>query len=128
MTQLSITFNPKTRYSDAELGKFKTIVETKLSSAVEELKLLKDTMTKNDNTDEDTSWSFKGFEDSSVSLTREEVQHLAHKQEVFIQALKYALQRIDNKTYGICVNSGELIPMERLMAVPHTTTKIQFKK
>lgn len=128
MTQLSMTFNPKTRYSDQELNKFKKLIETKLESAIDELKLLKDTMTKNDNTDEDTSWSFKGFEDSSVSLTREEVQHLAHKQEVFIQALKYALQRIDNKTYGICIKSGELIPIERLMAVPHTTTKIEFKK
>jgi len=37
-----------------------------------------------------------------------------------IKAIKAALKRIDDGTYGYCVISGERISEERLAAVPHT--------
>ena len=40
---------------------------------------------------------------------------------------RQALVRIENKTYGICRETGKLIPAERLRAVPHATLSIEAK-
>jgi RNA polymerase-binding transcription factor DksA len=67
------------------------------------------------------------MEDGSDTLSREEVAQLAARQEKFIQNLQAALVRIQNKTYGVCRVSGNLIPKERLRLVPHATTTIDAK-
>ena len=46
----------------------------------------------------------------------------------FIQHLQAALVRIENKTYGICRQTGKLIPKERLLAVPHATLSVEAKE
>jgi RNA polymerase-binding transcription factor DksA len=67
------------------------------------------------------------MEDGSETLSREEVAQLAARQEKFIENLKNALMRIENKTYGICRVTGKLIQKERLKLVPHATLSIEAK-
>jgi RNA polymerase-binding transcription factor DksA len=120
--------NDKTRYTDAELDEFKALIHKKLEEAQEDYKLLKGSLSHNDDhgTD-DTGRTFNMMEDGSETLSREEVAQLAARQEKFIQSLQAALVRIQNKTYGICRVSGQLIPKERLRLVPHATMSIDAK-
>jgi RNA polymerase-binding transcription factor DksA len=118
----------KTRYSDAELEEFKALINKKLEEAQVDYNLLKGSLSHNDDhgTD-DTGRTFNMMEDGSETLSREEVAQLAARQEKFIQSLRAALVRIENKTYGICRVSGQLIPKERLRLVPHATMSIDAK-
>jgi DnaK suppressor protein len=118
----------KTRYSDAELEQFKELINKKLEEAQVDYNLLKGSLSHNDDhgTD-DTGRTFNMMEDGSETLSREEVAQLAARQEKFIQSLRAALVRIQNKTYGICRVSGQLIPKERLRLVPHATMSIDAK-
>ncbi len=120
--------NDKTRYTDAELDEFKALIHKKLEEAQEDYKLLKGSLSHNDDhgTD-DTGRTFNMMEDGSETLSREEVAQLAARQEKFIQSLQAALVRIQNKTYGICRVSGQLIPKERLRFVPNATMSIDAK-
>jgi RNA polymerase-binding transcription factor DksA len=118
----------KTRYSDAELDEFKTLIETKLVQAKKDLELLKGTLShSDDHGTDDTGRSFNMMEDGSDTLTREEMSQLAVRQEKFIMNLQNALTRIENKTYGICRKTGKLIQKERLRLVPHATLSIEAK-
>jgi DnaK suppressor protein len=118
----------KTRYSDNELDEFKELILAKLVEANEDLELLKGSLSHSDNhgTD-DTGRTFNMMEDGSDTLSREEVAQLASRQEKFIASLHNALVRIENKTYGICRATGNLIRKERLMLVPHATLSIEAK-
>ena len=119
----------KNRYTDGELKEFKELINRKLEEAKEDLMLLQNSLSHNDDhgTD-DTGRSFNMMEDGSETLSREEMAQLAARQEKFIQSLKNALIRIENKTYGICRETGKLIRKERLMLVPHATLSIEAKK
>ena len=118
----------KTRYSDAELEEFRALINDKLKEAYEDYDLLKGSLSLSDNhgTD-DTGRTFNMMEDGSETLSREEVAQLASRQEKFIDNLKNALLRIENKTYGICRVTGKLIAKERLRLVPHATLSIEAK-
>jgi RNA polymerase-binding transcription factor DksA len=119
----------KTKYSDSELAEFKELIKGKLTEAKVDLKNLRDTLSyKDDHGTDDTSPSFKMMEDGSETLSREEVSQLAIRQEKFISHLENALIRIENKTYGVCRDTGKLIPKERLRAVPHATLTIEAKE
>lgn len=119
----------KTRYSDAELQEFKDIIIAKLTKARSDYELLKNTITLEDGNDtQDTSPTFKVLEEGASVLSKEEAGKLAQRQQKFIQHLQAALVRIENKTYGICRETGKLIPKERLRAVPHATLSIDAKK
>ena len=118
----------KTRYNDKELKEFKGLIDGKLEEARKDLKLLRSTMShSDDNGTDDTSRSFKLMEDGSDVLSKEETAQLAGRQEKFIQHLEDALIRIENKTYGICRATGNLIRKERLKVVPHATLSIDAK-
>ncbi|CAN5135263.1 hypothetical protein BH09BAC5_BH09BAC5_10310 [soil metagenome] len=118
----------RTRYSDAELKEFKTLIDNKLGEASRDYELLKNTLShKDDHGTDDTAPTFKLLEDGSDVLSKEETAHLAARQEKYIQNLKNALIRIQNKTYGICRVTGKLIPKERLRSVPHATLSIDAK-
>ena len=116
----------KTRYSDAELQEFKEIILAKLDKAYKDYEQLKNEVTNSDGNDTaDTSPTFKVLEEGANTLNKEESGRLAQRQMKFIQHLKAALVRIENKTYGICRETGKLIPKERLKAVPHATLSIE---
>lgn len=118
----------KTRFSDEELKEFRQIIEQKIADAQSDLKHFQSQI---DFTAEDSGGSNDGtfdmMEDGSESLSREKLAQLAHRQRKFIQQLKAALVRIENKTYGICRVTGKLIAKERLRIVPHTTLSIEAK-
>lgn len=119
---------PKNRYSDKELEEFKTLIQNKLKEAHEDFILLKGSLSHtDDHGTDDTGRTFNMMEDGSETLSREEVAQLAARQEKFIQSLNAALMRIENKTYGVCRITGQLIPKERLRLVPHATMSIDAK-
>ena len=116
------------KYSDTDLDEFKEIILEKIAHAQEDLELLKGSF-KNDrnNGTEDTSPTFKAFEEGSQTMSKEANTQLAIRQEKFIRDLRNALIRIENKTYGICRVTGKLIRKERLVLVPHATLSIEAK-
>ena len=119
----------KTRYSDAELEEFRQIINEKLEKAYRDYDLLKASIMNTDGNDvTDTSPTFKVLEEGASTLSKEEAGQLAQRQMKFIQHLQAALVRIENKTYGICRETGKLIPKERLRAVPHSTLGIDAKE
>ena len=118
----------KTKYSDTELEEFRGIILEKLERAKKDYDLLKSTIMNSDGNDvSDTSPTFKVLEEGAATLSKEEAGRLAQRQMKFIQHLQAALIRIENKTYGICRETGKLIPKERLRAVPHATLSIDAK-
>ena len=120
--------NEKTRYSDVELKEFKDLLLDKLASAKEELNALATSLSSpNANGTDDTAGTYKTLEDGSATLEKEQMNQLAARQKKFIEQLEAALVRIENKTYGICRETGKLIPKERLRAVPHTTLTMEAK-
>ena len=118
----------KNRYSDKDLEEFKLLIEEKIEKAKQDLELLKSSyMNNGNNGTEDTSPTFKAFEEGSETMSKEANTQLALRQEKFIQDLKNALMRIENKTYGVCRVTGKLIQKERLILVPHATLSIEAK-
>jgi len=119
----------RTRYSDEELNEFRLLIEEKIEKAVADLAAIKSTFANNqDNGTDDTSPTFKAFEEGSTTMSKEANAQLAGRQEKFIRDLKNALIRIENKTYGICRVTGKLIAKERLQLVPHATLSIEAKR
>lgn len=119
----------KTRYTDAELAEFKALIESKIAEARTDYEMLKSNLTHSDGNDtQDTSPTFKVMEEGAAVLSKEESGRLAQRQHQFISHLENALIRIANKTYGICRVTGELIPAQRLRAVPHATLSIEAKE
>ncbi len=118
----------RTRYNDAELEEFKIIILEKIQKAQEQLELIKSAyMNDGDNGTDDTSPTFKAFEEGSSVMSKEANSQLAIRQEKFIRDLKNALIRIENKTYGICRVTQKLISKDRLKLVPHATLSIEAK-
>ena len=118
----------KTRYSDTELKEFKDLLLDKLRVAREELNALATSLSSpNANGTDDTAGTYKTLEDGSATLEKEQINQLAARQKKFIEQLEAALVRIENKTYGVCRETGKLIPKERLRAVPHTTLSMEAK-
>ncbi len=118
----------KIRYSDKELSEFKKLIKNKIIKAKVDHELLKSAyMNNGNNGTEDTSPTFKAFEEGSETMSKEANTQLAIRQEKFIRDLNNALIRIENKTYGICRVTGKLINMQRLFLVPHATLSIEAK-
>jgi DnaK suppressor protein len=118
----------KTRYSDEELQEFKEIILKKLGKARQDLEILTEAFTSSGENDiSDTSPTFKVLEEGYQVMSKEENSKLAARQDKFIQSLENALIRIENKTYGICRETGKLISKERLRIVPHATLSIDAK-
>ncbi len=118
----------QTRYSDKELAEFKEIIEKKIEQAESDLQSIRESFINNlDNGTDDTSPTFKAFEEGSETMSKEQNAQLAARQEKFLRDLKNALIRIENKTYGICRVTGKLIAKERLKLVPHATLSIEAK-
>ena len=118
----------KTRYSDEELEEFREIINEKLTLAKRDYDQMMRVLMNQDSSDvDDTSPTYKALEEGSATQSKEELISLAARQQKFIQGLKAALTRIENKTYGIDRITGKLIPKERLRAVPHATLSVESK-
>ena len=120
--------HPRKRYSDNELQEFKVLIQGKLEAAHKELVYLQGLITRKDEAGtDDTENKYMGVEDGGGTMEREQLSQLASRQIQFIDKLEKALQRIENKTYGICRETGKLIDKARLRAVPHATLSIEAK-
>ena len=118
----------KTRYTDKELAEFKKLILEKLAVAESDYQQTMDTiMNKDNNEADDTAPTYHALEEGSEVQSKEQLMSMAMRQQKFITGLKAALPRIENKTYGICRETGKLIPKERLRAVPHATLSIEVK-
>ncbi len=116
------------RYSDKDLADFKELIKEKIQKAQHDLELIKSAyMNDHNNGTEDTSPTFKAFDEGSAVMSKESNSQLAIRQEKFIRDLKNALIRIKNKTYGVCRVTGKLINKKRLALVPHATLSIEAK-
>ena len=116
------------RYSDADLAEFKELIIKKINKAQYDLDLIKSAyMNDLNNGTDDTSPTFKAFEEGSETMSKEANSQLAIRQEKFIRDLKNALFRVENKTYGVCKVSGKLIDKARLLIVPHATMSMESK-
>ncbi|GGB13697.1 MAG TPA: TraR/DksA C4-type zinc finger protein [Puia sp.] len=117
------------RYSDAELGEFRELINRKLDAAKKELAYLQGLITRKDEMGGDNDDArYMTMEDGSMSMEREQLSQMASRQITFIDHLEKALMRIENKTYGICRVTGKLIDKARLRAVPHATLSIEAKQ
>lgn len=121
--------NEKKRYSDEELEEFRAIIDEKLKVARANYKEMMAQLNHSDSNDVvDTSPTYKALEEGSEAQSKEELIQMAGRQQKFILGLEAALIRIKNKTYGIDRETGELIPKERLRAVPHATLSVASKQ
>ena len=120
--------NTSYKYSDKDLAEFKELILGKIEKAQHDLELIKSAyMNDHNNGTDDTSPTFKAFDEGSAVMSKESNSQLAIRQEKFIRDLKNALIRIESKTYGICRVTGKLINKERLKLVPHATLSIEAK-
>ena len=118
--------NTVVRYSDGELAEFKALIEKKLANAQEQLDSLQEQIleiTENTSDEHGGDW----MDDSSINNDVEMLNNMAIRQRRYIKDLENALVRIRNKTYGICIITGELIDKKRLLAVPTTTKSLVAK-
>ena len=120
--------NEKARYSDVELEEFRAIIEEKLKVAKQTYRDCMAQLNHSDSDVVDTSPTYKALEEGSEAQSKEEIIQMAQRQQKFIKGLEAALVRIQNKTYGIDRETGELIPKERLRAVPHATLSVASKE
>lgn len=131
MTQVSQTLWKKTvmetiRYSDTDLQEFKVLIESKLEKARTELDYLQEQIveiTENSDNDYGGDW----MDDSSTTNDVEMLNNMAIRQRKYIRDLENALLRVQNKTYGICMVTGQLIDKKRLLAVPTATKSLEAK-
>lgn len=118
----------KTHYTDEELQEFKEIILKKLEIATRDYEQLRSGAINSFGNDiDDTSPTFKSIQEGASTLSKGEAGRMAQRLLKFIQNLQAALVRIENKTYGVCRETGKLIPKERLRAVPHATLSIEAK-
>jgi len=113
----------KKRYTDEELQEFKELIERKLKQARKDIEVLRSLLDNHDM----TQTKIISFEDSASTYSKESNLKLIGRLERFVRDLENALIRIENKTYGICRETGKLISKKRLMAVPHATLSIEAK-
>jgi len=119
---------PIVRYNDTDLAEFREIIQRKLESAKKELSYLQGLITRKDEMGGDNDDArYMTMEDGSMSMEREQLSQMASRQITFIDHLEKAVMRIENKTYGICRVTGQLIDKARLRAVPHATLSMEAK-
>ncbi len=119
--------NSFVRYSDVDLGFFKAIIQRKIDEATTEYNYWVRNIANTDNNGTNDGGTYKSLEDGSATFEKEYAGTMAVRQQKFLESLKFALIRIENKTYGICRSTGKLIPKERLMIVPHATLSMEAK-
>ncbi|MBK8721897.1 MAG: TraR/DksA family transcriptional regulator [Saprospiraceae bacterium] len=119
--------NPKVRYSDEELLEFKALIDDKLEKATQQLDFMREQIVELNETSGDQQGG-DWFDDSSIHTELEMLNNQVIRQQQFISNLNNALIRIQNKTYGICSVTGQLIEKARLLVVPHATKSVAAKE
>ena len=119
---------PVTPFTDDELAHFRTLILDKRSHAIEDIKSMhlqiKDSREQAEN---DSAYSFHMADAGTDAMEREKLYIMMARQQKYVGYLDRALERIANKSYGICKVTGKPISKERLEAVPHTEISIEAK-
>jgi RNA polymerase-binding transcription factor DksA len=122
------TTEPQLRYSEEELKEFEGIIAEKLTNSKKELAYIRESLSrKNDQGTDLTGSGYLSLEDGAETAEKEHLNQMASRLQKFTAQLETAMIRIKNGTYGVCVETGKLIPKERLRAVPHTQHSIEAK-
>lgn len=122
------TTTPQLRYSEEDLKEFEIIIAEKLANSKKELAYIRDSLSrKNDQGTDLTGSGYLSLEDGAETAEKEHLNQLASRLQKFTAQLETAMIRIKNGTYGVCIDTGKLIPKERLRAVPHTQHSIEAK-
>jgi RNA polymerase-binding transcription factor DksA len=122
------TTEPQLRYSEEELKEFEGIIAEKLANSKKELAYIRESLSrKNDQGTDLTGSGYLSLEDGAETAEKEHLNQMASRLQKFTAQLETAMIRIKNGTYGVCVETGRLIPKERLRAVPHTQHSIEAK-
>lgn len=125
---MAVTNEERNRYSEEELKEFSELINQKLEANRSELNFIKETLSKkNDSGTDNTAGNSKPLEDGADTSEKENLSQLAARLQKFQMQLENASIRIKNGTYGVCIDTGKLIPKERLRAVPHTQHTIEAK-
>jgi RNA polymerase-binding transcription factor DksA len=120
--------NEKTYYTESELKEFEAILQQKLKITNNEIEFISRTLSrKDDNGTDSTAVGSKTLEDGADMREKERLNQSSGRLKKFASQLEAALIRIKNGTYGICKDTGKLIPAQRLRAVPHTRQTIEAK-
>lgn len=122
------TMDAQLRYSEDDLKEFETIISEKLTNSKKELAYIRESLSrKNDHGTDLTGSGYLSLEDGAETAEKEHLNQMASRLQKFTAQLELAMIRIKNSTYGVCIESGKLIPKERLRAVPHTQHTIEAK-
>ncbi len=120
--------SPLIKYNDTDLNEFRDLISKKLEAAKKELTYLQGLITRKDEMGGDNDDArYMTMEDGTMSMEKEQLSQMASRQISYIDHLEKAINRIDNKTYGICRVTGKLIDKARLRAVPHATLSLEAK-
>lgn len=118
----------KTTYSPEELAEFDEIIQQKLAATNSEINFIKRILSRSDDNGTDSTASgVRTLEDGADMRQKEQLSQSAARLQKFATQLEAARIRIKNGTYGVCKDTGELIPKERLRAVPHTQQTVEAK-
>lgn len=118
----------KTPFSDEELEHFKELILQRRKAAVEDIERMRGQIEEaSEQASDNTAYSFHMADAGTDAMEREKLYLMIARQQKYIGYLDRALERIENKTYGICKVTGEPISKERLEAVPHTEISIEAK-
>jgi DnaK suppressor protein len=118
----------RTPFSDEELEEFRELILRKRAEALEEVENLRTQLEDSREHEGDSAYSFHMADAGTDAMEREKLYLMVARQQKFVGYLDRALERIDNKTYGLCKATGKPIQKERLLAVPHTELSIEAKR
>lgn len=119
---------PITPFSDEELAYFKKMILEKRRNAIEDAERMKLQLEDSrEQAENDSAYSFHMADAGTDAMEREKLYLMMARQQKYVGYLDRALERIENKTYGICKVTGKPISKQRLEAVPHTEISIEAK-
>lgn len=119
----------KTYLTDEELEHFKLLLLKRREEVLRDLDILRSSLSDENVEDSiNSNYSMHMADHGTDTMDREQRFMFIARDEKYINYIDQALDRIRNKTYGICIKSGKPIPKKRLEAVPHTSVRIEFKQ
>lgn len=115
--------NNPLQYSPQKLEKFKTIIEDELKRTMEELARFQHDRAaqKKQMANSNVDFNQTSKHSQQQAMNKQLINRLQRKS----RELQAALSRIQDKTYGVCERTGQLIREERLMAMPVARFDIQ---
>ncbi|HLR24921.1 MAG TPA: TraR/DksA C4-type zinc finger protein [Fodinibius sp.] len=129
MSNLDVPVN-NTPYSDEELEHFRRLLLEEREEAAENAKEAKESLEDQRSLDNERA-SSKDHHPGNIATEEEEKETtylLRERSREKIEKIDAAIKRIENKTYGICEDTGKKIQEERLEAIPYTRFSVEARE